>query len=190
MLAIQKKVDNWKLKRWFSVYAAKPFNDVLIGEIPAKDEKNALGRQIKVGLNVLTNNPQNSYMNLFFKITDVQGDKAQTTLVKMELLFSYIRTLVRKYRSVSLAVVKGKSNDNLAIIIKPIVVTAHRETHTRIRGIRKEMSEMLASYIRENDSETIVKSIIEGKLQHDLFAKLRHIAPLGKIEIKRLDISR
>ncbi len=188
-MAIQKKVDNWRLKKWFSVYAPKAFNDALLGEVPAKDEKSAIGRKIKIGLNVLTNNPQNSYTNLFFKITDIQGDKAQTSLVRMEILFSYMRTMVRRYRSVSLAVVKGTTKDGKAVVLKPIVVTAQRNTNTRVSGIRKEMTAQLSAYITENDSDAIVRSIIEGKLQHELFAKLRHIAPLGKVEIKRLDIN-
>lgn len=188
-MAIQKKVDTWKLKKWFSVYAGKPFNDFMIGEIPANEDKAIIGRQIKIGLNNITKNPQQSYMNLYFKITSVNGDKAEANLVKMEILFSYIRTLVRKYKSVSLSVVNGKSSDNAGITIKPIIVTQRRDTRSKMAGIRKEAEEMLSSYIKSNDKDAIINSIIEGKLQQELFAKLKHITDLSKVEIKRLDIS-
>ena len=45
-----KKTEGWKLKKWYSVYAPKVFNDALVGEMPANDDKYVVGRNIVVGL--------------------------------------------------------------------------------------------------------------------------------------------
>lgn len=188
-MASQKGIDNWKLKKWFGVYAPKVFNEVQIGEMPGKDDKAVLGRNIKVSLNEITKNPQNTNTSLFFKVYAVDGDKAKTKLVSMELLFSYVRTIVRRYKSISTTVIKGKAKDGVEIVIKPIIVTAQRSTTSRLRGLRAEMTSILNKYVKENDSESIVKSIIDGSMQKELYTKLDHIAPINKVEIRRLEIS-
>jgi small subunit ribosomal protein S3Ae len=45
-MAIQKKGENWKMKKWFSVYAPKLFNDAMLGEMPANDESSVIGRKL------------------------------------------------------------------------------------------------------------------------------------------------
>lgn len=187
-MAEQRGADKWKLKKWFSVYAPKSFNEVVIAEIPAKDEKAVIGRHIKVGLDYITHNPKNAYMNLFFKVTEANGDKASTQLVRMELLFSYIRSLVRRYRSIASSNVKVVSKDKVSMVIKPVVITSQRDTHARIRGIREEMNSFLENYFSENDSEAVIKAIVDGKLQEEMYSKLSHIAPLSKVEIRKLEI--
>ncbi len=188
-MATQKGIDTWKTKRWFSVYAPKVFNDALIAEIPANDDKAVMNRRVKVSLDYLTHNPQNSYVNLFFRVTAVNGDKAETQLVRSEVLFSYLRSMVRRYRSVTESVVTAKSKDSREITIKPIIVTAQRSTHSRMIGIRKEANLFLEDYIKQNETDSIIRAVVEGKLQQEMYAKLDHITPLNKVEIKKLEIA-
>ncbi|EQD32523.1 Ribosomal protein S3Ae [mine drainage metagenome] len=187
-MATTKGSDKWKLKKWFSAYAPKPFNDVLIAELPANDEKTLLGRNIHIGLDRLTNNPQNSFANVIFKITEANGDRAQLQLVRIELLFSYVRSLARRYRSLADSMLKVTTKDNRLLVMKPLIVTAGRETHARIVGIRKEMNQYLEQYAKENDTDTIVSEVVSGKLQSDMYAKLKHITQLNRVEMKKLEL--
>ncbi len=187
-MATQKGSDKWKLKKWFSAYAPKPFNDVLIAEFPANDEKAIIGRNIRVGLDKLTQNPQNSFANVFFRITGANGERAQLKLIRIELLFSYVRSLARRYRSLSDSILKVTTKDGMQMVMKPLVVTASRETHARIIGIRKELNQYLEQYARENDADTIVSEVVSGKLQSDLYAKLKHITQLNRVEMKKLEL--
>lgn len=66
-MALQKKSDNWKLKKWYSIYAPKLFNEAVIGEMPANEDSAAVGRKIVVGLDVLTKNPSHAYTNVVLK---------------------------------------------------------------------------------------------------------------------------
>ena len=188
-MAFQKGVDKWKLKRWFSVYAPAVFKDAVIGEIPGNDEASVLNRNMKVSLDVVTQNPQNTYTNLFFKITEVDGDKAKTKLVRMEILFSYVRSMVRKYRSISTSVIDVKTKDNVSITIKPIAITAKRETHSRLIGMRKEMNQFIEAYSKENSADAIIEAVISGALQSEIQNKLKHIAQLNKVEIRKLEVN-
>ena len=116
-MAVQKKADKWKLKKWFSVYAPKQFNDAVIGEMPANDEKSAVGRNIVVGLDALTHNPSHAYTNVVLKVVSAEGSAAHTKLVSITQLYSYIRSLVRRYKSIATSScrsrIEGRHEDGL-----------------------------------------------------------------------------
>jgi small subunit ribosomal protein S3Ae len=187
-MAVQRGIDKWKLKKWFAVRAPKEFNDASVGEMPANDEKALVGRNIVVSLDVLTHNPSHAYTNVTLKVTGVSGEAAQTRLVKMEILSSYIRSFVRRYRSVSSAVIPVSTKDGTGMVVKLIVVTRARTAHTKIVGLRKEMIDFTRGYFSENDMGPAIGAIIDGKFQDALTAKLRHITDLNKIEVRKLEI--
>jgi small subunit ribosomal protein S3Ae len=184
----QKKVDKWKLKKWFSVHAPSIFNSVVIGEMPANDEKAAMGRNITVALDTITHNPQHAYTNVIFRTVEVTGTTANTRMVEMFELYSYIRSLVRRYRSIAASVLPTASKDGTQMVVKLLAVTRQRTTHSRILGIRKEMNGFVAEYCKSNDFATIVNSIVEGKFQSELANRIEHIAPLYKIEVRKLEV--
>ncbi len=187
-MAIQRGVDKWKMKNWFTVRAPKVFNDAAVGEMPANDEKAAVGRNVTVSLDYLTKNPSHAYTNVVLKITEVKGDAAQTKLVRIELLQSYMRSFVRRYRSVSSAVIPVTSKDGASAVVKLIAVTRSRAAHTKISGVRREMSDFTKSYFAENDMDSITGAIIEGKFQAELGAKLGHITDLNKVEVRKIEL--
>lgn len=189
-MATQKGIDNWKAKKWFTVQAPKVFNEADLGEMPGKDDKSVIGRNVTVGLDSLTHNPQNANTNLVFKVVETNGDKAQTKLVEMGLLFSFVRTIVRRYKSVSTTVINAVSKDGASMTVKPIVVTGQRSAASRLRLIRDETVGFIGAYVREHEADAIVKAVIDSSLQQELYAKLRHIGPLSKVEIKKLEIGK
>ncbi len=187
-MALQRTVDKWKLKKWFTVYAPKSFNESKVCEIPGDDEKSVINRKIKVSLDQLTHNPQHAFTNVVLRVTDTNGDAAHTKLIVIELVFSYLRSLVRRYRSVASVVVPVKTRDNVPMTVKAISVTRNRVTGARLKGIRSEMVSFINSYSKENDSDSIISSVIDGKLQSDLTGKVSHIANINKVEIKKLEV--
>ncbi len=188
-MAVQKGIDKWKLKRWFSILAPRIFNEAIIGEMPANDEKAAIGRNVVVSLDSLTHNPSHAYTNAVLKITEVNGESAKTKLIGIEQVPSYIRSFVRKYRSVSSVVVPVASKDGIRAVVKVIVVTRGRTAHTKIVGIRKEAEDFTRLYFKENEANAAISAIIEGKFQADLTTKIKHIADLNKVEVRKLELA-
>ncbi len=189
-MALQKKSENWKLKKWYTVHAPKVFNDAAVGEMPANDEKAAMGRNIVVGLDSLTKNPSHAYTTATLKVIEVSGANANTALVSISQLYSYVRSLARRYRSIASSVVPVTTKDGNRMTVKMLVITRQRTTHSRIFGIRKEMDQMVKDFFSSTDSDAAVNAIIEGKFQADLSARLEHIAPLNKVEVRRLDVGK
>lgn len=187
-MALQKKSETWKTKKWYSIHAPKIFNESVIGEMPANEDSAAIGRKIVVGLDVLTRNPSHAYTNVVLKVIDVNGTTAHTKLVSISQLYSYIRSLVRRYRSVATLVLPVETKDGIKMVVKLLVITRSRTTHSRIVGIRKEMDALTLNMFKESEANEMINSIIEGKFQAELAAKLKHITPLNKIEVKTLEM--
>jgi small subunit ribosomal protein S3Ae len=187
-MPVAKKIDKWKLKKWFSIYAPSVFKNTIIGEMPANDEAAAMGRTVTVALDTITHNPQHAFTNVTFKIVNVNGTAANTRLIEMFELYSYVRSLVRRYRSIAASVLPASSKDGVQMVVKLLAVTNQRTTHSRILGIRKEMNGFVTSYFKENDFNTIINSIVEGKFQEELASKMEHITSLYKLEVRKLEV--
>jgi small subunit ribosomal protein S3Ae len=186
-MAVQKGIDKWKTKRWFTVYAPKIFDEQKICEIPGEDEKAVQGRNIKISLDSLTHKPQHSVSNVIMRIESVNGDSAHTKLVMIEEVYSYIRSLVRRYRSVSSVVVPVKSSGGDSFVIKAMAITKERTAASRLKAIRKLVEERIKEMSAENSSDWIVKSVIDGTMQADIYERANKIAQIGKIEIRKIE---
>ena len=182
------KVDKWKLKKWYNVTAPKHFKEVTIGEIPANSDSAVSNRNLIVDLFSITNNPAHMYTNVKLKIYEASGESARTRLICVEQLYSYIRSLTRRHKTISELVAPLTTKDNVKMVVKLIAVANGRIATSKKDGIRVEAIGMLKSYFEQNNSDQIVDSVIEKKLQGEISSKLSHITNISKVEIKKLEI--
>jgi small subunit ribosomal protein S3Ae len=187
-LASQKGIEKWKQKKWFNIYAPHLFNDKVVCEMPANDEKAAMGRNINIALSQLTGNPSHAYTNVVLKVSAVEGNTAKTTVSKVELLNSYIRSLVKRGRSVSNAVLETKSKDNVPMVAKILVVTYRKTTHANVIEIRRLANEFTSGYFSSTDANEIVSAVIEGRMQAELTKRLNRVVPINKVEMRKLEV--
>lgn len=182
------KVDNWKLKKWFTVNAPKVFDEVVIGEMPANNEDSIISRNIITDLFSLTKNPAHMYTNVKLKVYAVKGESVQTKIILVEQLYSYIRSLARRHRTLSELVLPITTKDGTKMIVKVIAIANGRIPKTRITGIRKEMKQILEEHFKETNATEIINEVMEKKLQANLATKIKHISQINKVEIKKLEI--
>jgi small subunit ribosomal protein S3Ae len=187
-MATQKGIEKWKNKKWFTVYAPKVFENKAFGEIPANDEKALIGRNIKATLNVFTGNPEHSYTNVIFKILEAKGNAANTKMERMELPYSYTKSLAKKFKSVFGLRVVATTKDNTKMVIKLLVITSRRTATAKIKGMRKQLEQFTQKYFTGGTMEEGVKSIADKRFQSDAAALLSDISRVSNIEIKKLEI--
>lgn len=159
----------------------------IIGEMPANDEKAALGRVIKVSLSWITQNPQHSFMNVGLRVTDVNENAAHTKVDYIEGNYSYLHSLVRRYTTAIYTVDKLKDKNGNNVVLKLIAVTANRVTTPKKKGIRAELIKFGKEYASSLSSDELVKSIIDGTLQTEAKKRANKIAPISKLEVKRIE---
>ena len=187
-MASQKGIEKWKQKKWFSVKAPGIFNNKVICEIPANDEKSVAGRKIKVAMSQMTGDPSHAFTNLTFVVKEVKGNNAETGISEVALLQSYIRSLTRRGRSIASAVVPVTTKDNAKMTVKLIAITSMRTTNTKVKGIHKAMEEFTKSFFSDKEFGAAVQEIISGKMQRELNGILRDIVPMNRVEVKKLEV--
>ncbi len=187
-MATQKGADKWKQKKWFVVQAPKSFEGKTICEIPANDEKSVYARNIRVALSQLTGDPGHAFANVTLKVSGVSGNTVQTQITDIQQLNSYLRSLVRRGRSVADCVLPLKTGDGTEVVLKMIAITGGRTAHSNIKILRKAMGEFLTPYVREREFDQLVKLIIDGRMQAELGAKLQRIVQIYKVEVKRMEV--
>ncbi|MGC8649081.1 MAG: hypothetical protein ACP5UN_02590 [Candidatus Micrarchaeia archaeon] len=187
-MPIQKGVDKWKLKKWFLIIAPKMFNEATISEMPVTNEKKVVGRNIVIGLDVLTGNPSHADTNATLKVVELNGERAITKLIELEMVASYIKSFVRRYKSIAHVILPTTTKDGKNVVLKLIAVTRTKTATSKLKGLRKEMSDFSEEYFKSNDLDSIIKNIIDGNFQTDLGTKVKHIAELSKLSVRKLEI--
>jgi small subunit ribosomal protein S3Ae len=185
---VKKVVDTWKTKQWYEVVAPQIFDSKVVGEVIASDPKNLINRVVKVGLDELTGDFSQTYTNVKLRIVDVKGKNAITRFIGSEQLPSYIKTFVRRGKTLVDDVVDVKTADGHQVRIKPIVFTGGkiaRDAEAAIRTtIRKELIEKAA----KTNLDDLLREILFKKYAHSLVSSVKKIAPIKRIEIRKIEL--
>ncbi len=189
MATTQKAVEKWREKQWFNVHAPKILGESIIGEIPALDEKSVIGRVIKVSLSWITQNPAHSFMSVGLRVNMVSGNAAHTELNYLEQTYSYMHSQIRREASAVYTVDKLMDKDKRKIVLKFVTITRNKITTPKKAAIRRLLLEFEKQYVPTKGTEELIKLIIEGRFQADAINAIKKIAPISKMELKKLEIS-
>ncbi len=187
-MASTKGIESWKAKKWFNIQAPEILGSNTIGEMPATEDKNALGRMIKVSMSWITNNPSHSFMTLGLKVTDVNGNAAHTQLKYLEQTYSYTHSLVRRYASTLYTIDRLKDKAGNTVALKLILTTTRRITTKKRMALRKELSAFVKEYMKDRDSSQLVKDVIDGNLQKEAMNRVHKIASINRLEVKKIEL--
>ena len=104
--------DKWREKKWVTVIAPDSFNNVPVAYVPITDEENAVGRVVDVTLfDILKGDPSQHQYKIFFQISKVDGEKAQSIFKKFEYAKEFLRSLVRRGSSKVNFIIDTKTKD-------------------------------------------------------------------------------
>ncbi|MFH1094771.1 MAG: hypothetical protein V1728_00975 [Candidatus Micrarchaeota archaeon] len=185
-----KVVDNWKLKSWYTVFAPGTFESKPIGQIVALEEENLANRIVKTGLGELTGSFSQgaAFTSIFFRVDKVSGKSVSTKFIGHELAPSYIKTLLRRRRSILYLVDDVVAKDGKAMRIKSVAVTAFRESENVRHDLRMAVSREIKAVAAESDLDTLVQEIVFGKFSAKVFGRVKAITPLRRLEIRKSEV--
>lgn len=187
-MVMAKSVDKWKTKRWFNVYAPEILGGGAIGEIPAADDKSAVGRIIKVNMSWITNKPQHSFIVVGLRVTEVNGDAANTQLKYFEQTYSYLHSLVKRHSSIIYTIDKIGDKDGKPIVLKFVIVTKSKVTTPKIKALRKEMGVFAKEYVSGKSNKDFIKEVLDNNFQTESIKRMQNIAEVGRVEVKRIEV--
>lgn len=186
-MAIAKTVDKWKTKQWFDVYPPKGIATEIIGSIPSSDEKNVIGRVIKVNLSWVTNNPNHSFITVGLKVNNVSGNAANTDIDYLAQQYSYLHSFVKRRGDAVYTYDKVKDKEGKGVILKLLVTTRSKIARRAKTDLRRAISGFVREYVSALNKEEFLKAIIASSFQQEGMKRIAAIAPVAKFEIKKVE---
>ncbi len=186
-MATAKGAEKWKQKVWLDVHAPQSLGNEIIGSVPSNDEEHAIGKTIKVSLSWLTHNPNHAFFSVGLKINNAAGSVANTDVAYLEGQYGYLHSLVKRHATSIYTNDKVKTKDGKEMTAKLLVTTQNKIAEKKKKEIRKKITEFLTGYAASHDKDEIVKSAIGSEMQKDGTATLKKIAPIAKLEIKKVE---
>jgi len=172
-------------KRWYTVLAPEQFDREELGDTPADEPDQVLGRTVETTLGELKNDASENNTKLTFKINEVASDSAYTEFVKHELTRDYLRSLVRRGSSKIEAYITVLTTDDYRVQIQPVAVTTKKADASQEKAIRRTMIDLVEETAAERTFEELVDSVVEGRLSSAIYGEAKTIYPLRRVEIQK-----
>ena len=172
-------------KQWYEVLAPEAFERAELGNSPADESEQLLGRTIETTLGDLRNDASENNTKLTFKITEVAAETAYTEFVRHELTRDYLRSLVRRGSSKVEAYVTVLTADDYRVQIQPVAFTTKSADESQEKAIRRQMIDMVEEAGTERTFEELIDSVVEGRLSSAIYNEAKTIYPLRRVEIQK-----
>ena len=185
-----KKTEKKKAKDWYTVLAPQAFDSKQLGEVVTSDEAKLANRIVPISLMDVTGkmSQANMYTTLNFRIKEIKGKTAYTELIGHRLSPGYIRTLVRRRRTVLHTVKDIPTTDDRVVRVKLISVTKDRISETMKKNIREIIDAELAEAAGKYAYYDLMQEIINGRLASKVFNRLRQVTPMNRVEFRKTEL--
>jgi small subunit ribosomal protein S3Ae len=172
-------------KRWYTIHAPEEFDRQELGETPADEPDQVLGRNVETTLGDLKNDASENNTKLTFKIDDVGSDSAYTEFVKHELTRDYLRSLVRRGASKIEAYITVLTTDDYRVQIQPVAFTTKDADASQEQAIRRTMIDIVEEAGEDRTFADLIDSVVEGRLSSAIYGEAKTIYPLRRVEIQK-----
>jgi small subunit ribosomal protein S3Ae len=184
----KRTIDKWKKKKTFKVFASDSFEKKEIAETIALKEEHLLNRKISVSARDLTGQIKKQHIDFYFKISNVQGLKAYTKLVGIEIKPTYLKRLVRRRTTKIESNQKVVSKNNEKFKIKTVVITQRKATNKQTTAIRKIVMKKISEASKKQDFEAFIQEIVFGGILQKILNEIKKIAPIKRIEVAKISL--
>jgi len=183
--------DKWREKKWITVIAPDSFNNVPVAYVPITDEKNAIGRVIDLTLfDILKGDTSQHQYKIFFQISKIQGDKAQTIFKKYEYAKEFLRSLVRRGSSKINFIIDAKTKDGYIFRIKVLALT-HRQLNTsRKHALRLIAKDVIEKTVPQMTIDQFVQATCYGKINSDIMAAAKKLIRIRHVGLEKVKLVR
>jgi small subunit ribosomal protein S3Ae len=180
---IGRRVEGWKAKSWYSVYAPEYFDKIKIGETVSADPDKVIGRVMQTTLGEMTNDYGKQYIKMRFKINNVAGDAGYTDFIGHLVTRDYLRALVKRRTSRIDCPALVTTKDGKKIRLTITCLTLSRANVSQAHSIRKTLNEQITAMAKESSFEALTKGIVLGDIARELFRSVKDIYPVRRVEI-------
>lgn len=169
-----KTVDKWKRKKWYTIISPKMLREVEIGETPASDTKNMVGKTIKINLSQILG-VKNQKINTKFQVFKLVGTTAHTFLTEYEVVPAFIKRMVRHNNTRIDDSFTAISQDGIKIRIKPFVLTKGKISKLKATEMRHTIRKSLIQFIEQTSYNDFAYMVVTNKLQAAVYKQISKV---------------
>jgi small subunit ribosomal protein S3Ae len=173
-----------KKKVWAPIIAPAIFNNQLIGEMYLDEPQNAVGRKVTVSLMALTGDPQRQNVHITFTISKAENNQLHTKLFGYTIVPVAVRKMMRRGRDRVDDSFVTRSQDGVALRVKPVLITRARATGSVLAHLRRQLRLTVVRAVNKLTFEDLMKELVAHKVQREFHTVLSKIYPLQVCELR------
>ncbi len=178
-----RRVEGWKAKSWFQVFAPENFGKTYLGDTPSADPEKVMGRVMQTTLGEIIQDYSKQNTKMRFKVVEVGGDAAYTTFIGHEVTKDYLRALVKRRTSRIDSLVPVTTNDGKKLRVTTTCFTINRADASQAKAIRTMVTQMVLARAAELSYEDFAREMVLGDLSRVLFKDVKKIFPTRRVEV-------
>ncbi len=184
----RKKIDAWKTKELYEIYAPKMFGEVKVGEALSSNPSNLIGRVIETTMREVAGDFAKQHITLRFQVIEVKGNKAYTKFKGQSLSRDYMRSQIRRKTTRVEGVTNVETKDGHRLRVNTIALATGRAQTAQEKLIRKTMLEMVKSAAANATLEQFVQEVVQGKISAEMYKASNKIYPLKRVEVRKIKL--
>jgi small subunit ribosomal protein S3Ae len=188
--ATKKVRDKWRSKEWYAVYTPSYFGEQNVADVPCEEPSRMVGRVIESTLYDITGDFAHQSTKLHFLVTNVKGERADTTLKGHEYSTDYLRSLVRRGSSRIDCIVEVKTKDEFSTMVSTIAFAHGRVNESQQHAIRAVMRKIVEGKASNLTYDQLSQEMVLGKVGSDVYNEAKKIAPLRHVGVRKSRLTR
>jgi len=178
-----RRVEGWKAKNWYKVYAPEYFERAYLGETIAADPEKVQGRVMRTTLGEITQDYSKQNTKMAFKVVNVAGDAAYTEFVGHEVTKDYLRAMVKRRTSRIDSLVLLTTKEGRKIRVTATCFTISRADLSQAKAIRQTITDYLVAKSKMLTYDQFVREMVLGDISREVFKIVKKIYPTRRVEV-------
>ena len=179
---VGRRVEGWKAKSWYKVYAPENLGKAYLGDTIANDAESVVGRVMQTTLGELTNDYAKQNVKMKFRVANVAGDSANAEFMGHEMTKDYLRSMVKRRTSRIDCHIPIVTKDGKKVALTVTCFTLNRANLSQVHAIRGTITEKVKGIATQIDLETLLNGIVNGEISKELFKDVKTIFPVRRVE--------
>ncbi len=180
--------DKWRRKDWYDIYLPRYFGETKVGETPAGDPSNIMGRVYATTLAQITGDFSQEHLKMYFQVIEIEENSAQTVFKGHEYLRDYLRSLVRRRSTKVDGFFRITTIDGYKLKIVVTALTTTRIKTSQEKSIRDVMRAVVEEKAQTLEFGQIVHEMVLGKLASDVYNEAKKTTPLRHVGVRKSEL--
>lgn len=175
-------------KSWYNIQLPEMFTEDELTETPAEKDHQVVGRRVSADLSEILEDTDKYFMDVTFKVTDVEGNKAFAEIDGMECSSEYVSRMIRKRSDRMDLVTDVETSDDHEVRVKVVGATVAQASSNTLSDVRNAIERVVEERASEMTYHDFMGSIFRDELQQELREEVEDIYPFRELEVRKTEL--